>query len=228
MTFEQAIAEVQQIAGWRSDKATEIGLALIYAQAQRERPGRTYPWFLKQVKTITLVAGQVDYNLPAGYIQDTEERDGNVYYFLGTSLESRPVFLKKWSYKDLLSKYLGVWPSNSDDPTSDVQEAGKPRDYTLDATKAYFYPIPDGTVTTINWACWAADDTLGTGVTNLWTTYAPWVLIGEAAQKICSDLKNADGVSAAQAILARANNDLFVETIHRQEAGRRRAMGSRL
>lgn len=228
MSADQAVIEVQQIAGWRSDKATEILAALRYAQSQREQPGATYPWFLKQVKTITLIAGTVNYSLPTGYIQDTEERDGNLYYFLGTSLESRPVFLRKWSYQDLLSKYLGVWPSNSDDPTSDVVDAGNPRDYTLDMSQVYFYPIPDGVVTSINWACWAADVTPTLGQTNLWLTNAPWVLIGEAAAKVCSDLKYADGVSAAQTILARANSDLFRATIHRQEAGRKRAMGSRL
>jgi hypothetical protein len=228
LSYEQAIAEVQQIVGWRSDKVAESGNALRYAQSQREQPGATYPWFLEQVKTLTIVAGTVNYPLPTGYIQDSEQRDGNLYYDLGTTLKSRPVFLKKWSFQDLLQKYLGVWPSSSSSATSNVAPAGNPSDYCLDMSQVYLYPIPDGKVTSINWACWAADTVLTTGVVNLWLTNAPWVLIGEAAQKIASDLKYADGVSAAQTILARANTDLFNATIHRQEAGRKRAMGSRL
>jgi len=36
MILDQAIAEVQQIAGWRTDKAAQIQLALQYAQTERE------------------------------------------------------------------------------------------------------------------------------------------------------------------------------------------------
>lgn len=227
MQLDQAIAEVQQIVGWRSDKVTEITAALKYAQSQRERPGRTFPWFLRQTKTITTVVGQVQYALPSGYIQDTEEKDGNLFYFMGVPLVSRPVFLKKWQYAELLNKYLGVWPSNSNDPVSDVQPRGAPRDFAMDDTSVYLYPIPDS-VRTLNWNCWAADAAPALGQENKWLANAPWVLIGEAAQKIGSDLENSSAVAKAQTILGRANQDLFVETIHRQEAGKRRSMGSRL
>lgn len=226
MTADQAVAEVQQILGWRSDKATEILLALQYAQSQRERPGRTYPWFLRQVRTTPLVVGQVTYTLPSGFIQDSEERDGNLYYYLGTALASRPVFLKKVGYELLLQRNLGYYPSDSDDVDADV-ETGDPTEYAVDGSNILVFPIPD-TVRTLYYRCWAADTTPTLGSTNLWLTHAPWVLVGEAAQKIGSDLENAAAVAKAQTILSRANRDLFVETVHRQEAGKRRSMGSRL
>lgn len=227
MTLDQAIAEVQQIAGWRQDKVTEITAALRNSQAEREKPGRTYPWFLKGNLPIVTVPGTVIYNISTSYIQDTDERDGNLYYYLGTLFESRPIFLKKWSLKDLQQKYLGVWPSSSSDPLSDVAPAGAPTDYTLDAGSIYVYPIPDAAYT-ILWNCWAKAAPQALGQENAWLANAPWLLIGDAAKKICSDLKYAEGVSAAAEIIATAEANLFRAVIHRQEAGRKRRMGSRL
>lgn len=232
MNYETAIAEVQQIAGWRSDKAAEIGRALQYAQTEREKPGKTYPWFLRQTKTITTVAGTPSYNLPTGYIQDTEERDGNVFIYSNQSLgpESRTIFLRKLSWKDAQEKYFGVWPQSGVDTLSDQSatvQPGVPRDYVLQESTVYFYPTPDAAYT-VNWRCWAADATLGAGVENRWLLNAPWVLIGDAARKICSDLGYADGLSRAQGILQIAEQNLFIATIHREEAGRKRSMGSRL
>lgn len=230
MQFDQAIAEVQQICGWRTNKVTEITNALKYAQTQREMAGATFPWFLKQTKTITTVIGTQNYALPTGYIQDSEERDGNLFYYTGGTANSRTTFLKKMSFQDMQNKFFGVWPSNDSSEISDTSDTvppGVPTFYTLDDTTVYFYPTPDN-VYTLNWHAWFADAAPATGQTNQWLTYAPWVLIGEAAQKISSDLDYAGGVSKAQAVLARANNDLFISTIHRQEAGRKRSMGSRL
>src|SRR4051812_15969882 len=109
MNFEVAVAEVQQILGWRSDKATEIGLALKYAQTQREMPGRTYPWFLQQTLTFVTVADQQEYNIPSGYIQDTEEDDGNLFIYTGTGTSTnRTVFLKKMDFQIAQQKYFGT------------------------------------------------------------------------------------------------------------------------
>jgi hypothetical protein len=55
MTLDQAITEVQQICGWRSDKATQIQNALQYAQTEREKPNRTYPWFLRKTNDSAIV-----------------------------------------------------------------------------------------------------------------------------------------------------------------------------
>src|SRR5215469_13319813 len=87
MTLDQAIAEVQQIAGWRSDKATQIQNALQYAQVEREKPNRTYPWFLRKTNdtAIVTVYNQMQYSLPSDYIEDTEELDGNLYIYTKSS-----------------------------------------------------------------------------------------------------------------------------------------------
>lgn len=232
MLFDIAISEVQQILGWRSDKAVEIGNALKYAQSQREMPGKTYPWFLRQTKTITTVSGTQAYTIPAGYIQDTEEREGNLFMYSSTTLlgKSRTIFLNKISFEIAQQKYFGVWPFSGDAILSDQSNtlaSGPPRDYVLQESQILLYPTPNA-VFTLNWRCWAAAVTLSAGIENAWLINAPWVLIGEAASKMAADLNNAAALATAQTILARANDDLFKATIHREEAGRRRSMGSRL
>lgn len=234
MNFEAAIAEVQQIVGWRSDKATEIGNALKFAQTQREKAGSTFPWFLRQTKPVNTVAGTQIYSIPTGYIQDTEEREGNLFIYSNQALgsKSRTIFLRKMAFKDLLEKYFGVWPSSITDSLSltdqsDTIPPGVPRDYALKDGSVVFGPTPDAAYV-VNWRAWFADASLGAGVENNWLIYAPWVLIGEAARKIGSDLENASAVAKANVILERANGDFFKEVIHREEAGVKRSMGSRL
>lgn len=232
MNYEAAIAEVQQIIGWRSDKTTEIGTALRYAQSQREMPGATFPWFLRATKTITTVAGTNSYSIPTGYIQDSDERQGNLFIYSDGTALSRTIFLKKMQFKDFQEKFFGTWPDSNSDASeladdSDTVASGVPNFYSLDDTTVHVGPTPDA-VYTIYWKCWAAATTLSAGIENAWLLNAPWVLIGEAAAKIASDLENSSALAKAQAILARANADMFRGVIHREEAGRKRSMGSRL
>lgn len=226
MVFEQAVAEVQQICGWRTDKVSEIQNALRFAQAQREQPGRSFPWFLKGFSLIATIVNQPIYSLPADYIQDLDnEREGVVYAYTGTLFASRPIFLKKQPFQILQQKFLGVWPS-SGTSTSDVL-VGRPTEYTLDTGSLYLYPIPDAVYSLI-WNYWKRADSLGIGLENLWLANAPWLLIGDAAWKISKDLGYKEGQETAATLIAKAEQDLFKANVHRQEAGRKRSMGSRL
>lgn len=236
MTLDQAIKEVQQIAGWRSDKVTEITLALQYAQDEREKPSETFPWFLRTTNdsAITTVAGQALYPIPSDYIQDSEEVDGNLYlYTIPGQINSRTIFLKKQSFEYFQQRYYGEWPYVYAAPPgalvdqSDIIQNGVPIDYVLRDTDIILGPNPDG-VYNISWRYWAHAAPLALGQTNAWLTNAPWCLIGAAASKICSDLKYADGVAQADKILEAANTNLFRAVINRQEAGRRRRLGSML
>src|SRR5215472_19374807 len=87
MTLDQAIAEVQQLIGWRSDKVAEITRALQFAQTEREKPNLTYPWFLRTTndQAITTAYNQMQYPLPTDYIEDTDEKEGNLYIYLLSS-----------------------------------------------------------------------------------------------------------------------------------------------
>jgi hypothetical protein len=80
----------------------------------------------------------------------------------------------------------------------------------------------------VSWRYWATDTPQALGQENKWLKNAPWVLIGHAAMKICADLQYQGGLATAQAIMQQSEDNLFRATINRMEAGRRRAMGSRL
>jgi len=244
MILDQAIAEVQQIAGWRSDKAAQIQNAIAYAQVEREKPNRTYPWFLRKTndQAIVTVVGQEQYSIPTDYIEDTEELDGNLYIYLlstpgGPNVpgdpHSRTVFLKKQSFQPAQVRYYGDWPYVYSNPpgaildTASYMGPGVPRDYYLGDTFVLLYPTPDK-IYNISWRYWAADATPALGAENKWLKNAPWVLIGDAAAKICADLGYQEGMQIAAQISANAGENLFRATINRGEAGRRRSLGSRL
>lgn len=250
MTLDQAIAEVQQICGWRSDKVAQITNALQYAQTEREKPNRTYPWFLRKTndQAIITVQGQVTYPLPTDYIEDTEEIEGNLYIYLLSSPgpgtggtppnppgtpSSRTVFLKKQSFRHAQERYYGEWPYVYYNPAGILYDTGSeigpgvPRDYYLGDTFVDLYPAPDG-VYYISWRYWAQDAVQAIGQENKWLKNAPWVLIGDAAAKICADLGYQEGKATALQISGSAADNLFRATINRGEAGKRRSMGSRL
>lgn len=234
MILDQAIKEVQQIAGWRSDKVVEITAALQYAQTEREKPGLTFPWWLTIKSSLVLTVGQQVYAFPTNYIQDSEESDGNLYvYTIPGQTNSRTVFLNKMNFEEAQIRYYGEWPyiysTPSGAPTdqSATIGPGMPIDYVLGPTGITLYPVPDNTYTLV-WSYWGNDAAQALGQENGWLKNAPWVLIGDAAEKICSDLQFSAGVVAAQSIRDRALGDMFRSVIGRQEAGKKRSMGSRL
>jgi len=228
MNLDTAIAEVQQIIGWRSDKVAEITRALQFAQDEREKPGMTYPWWLRKTGTITTIAGTQAYNIPADYIQDTEEVEGNLFYFTGVASISRTVFLKKLSYEVAQQKYFGAWPGDSADPADQTAtvKSGIPAEYVL-GTQLHLYPTPDK-VYNLVWRYWGKDTAQALGQTNAWLTNAPWCLIGDAAKKIGADLGNSLAVATATTIAEKADSNLFRSVIARSESGRRRSLGSKL
>lgn len=236
MLADTAVSEVQQICGWRTDKATQILNALQYAQNERERPGRTFPWFLRTQNdsAIVTVAGTSQYNLPSDYIQDTEEKEGNLFVYTGGSgvQQSRTVFLRKGDFESLQVRYFGAWPwvaSTASDVTdnSDVVGPGVPIDYYLGSTFVILYPVPDA-VYNVSWRYWAKDTAPALGAENKWLANAPWVLIADAALKIAADLGYQQGIETAKGLLQGAEANLFRAVIAREEAGRRRSMGSKL
>lgn len=250
MTLDQAIIEVQQICGWRSDKVPQITAALAYAQSERERPDTTIPWFLKKTndQAITTVYQQMGYPYPSDYLLDSEEMEGNMYIYLMSSPgpgvggtppnlpgnpSSRTVFLKKQNFEHSQVRYFGEWPYVYYNPAGVLYDTGSeigpgvPRDYVLTPNFVVLYPAPDG-VYYVSWTYWAADTLQALGQTNKWLTYAPWALIGDAAAKICSDLGNDAGKTTALQLSQAATSNLFRSTINRSEAGRRRSLGSRL
>lgn len=236
MILDLAISEVQQILGFRTDKIPEITRALAFAQEELEKPNRTYPWWLRTQNdtAIVTIKNSPKYSIPADYIEDTEELDGNLFiYTIAGQINSRTIFLKKQSFELAQVRYYGNWPYIYSNPPGAILDQstgigpGVPRDYYLGDTFVLLYPVPDA-VYNVSWRYWAKDALQATGVENKWLKNAPWVLIGMAALKLGMDLGNSQAVSTAQAVLSQAQDNMFKAIINRNEAGRRRSMGSRL
>lgn len=230
MLGSTAVAEVQQIVGWRNDKATEILAALRYAQTEREGPGMTIPWWLlKEDQAMTaLTIGSQTLALPTDYIQDCEDDTANLRYRpAGTN--TRTIFLKKMDYVTAEKFYFGDWSSTFDTDGNLISAVspGVPMAYVLQQNSIRVYPAPDQAYV-LTWTYWGSDAQIELASTNLWLTNAPWVLIADAAKKIGSDLTNMDAVNTANAIGQRAEANMFRAAIARVESGRRRGMGSRL
>lgn len=231
MILDQAISEVQQILGWRSDKVPQITLALQYSQTEREKPGMTFPWWLLQedIALPALTIGSQVCPLPTNFIQENESVDKNLTFNSGLP-NTRTFFLKKFDYEVAEKYYFGDWSSTYDNLEFEFFQAkgpGSPKSYVLRQNSLRIYPIPDQAYV-LNFSYWGADAAQQIGVENKWLKNAPWVLIGDAAKKIGSDLGNANAVTTASGILSMAESNLFRSVIIREDAGRRRSMGSRL
>lgn len=230
MTLDQAIKEVQQIVGWRSDKIVEITAALSYSQSEREKPGMTFPWWLlKEDQTLTLTINNQVVALPSDYIQDYEEKDGNLRYNSGVT-NTRTFFLTKMQYEVAEKFFFGDWSSIYDTNGNLIQAAvspGVPKAYVLRQTGIRVYPAPDKAYA-LTWSYWGTAAAQASGQENAWLKNAPWVLIGDAAKKIGSDLGNAQAVATANALISMGEGNMFRSTVHRMEAGKSRSMGSRL
>lgn len=231
MILDQAIAEVQQICGWRTDRVPQITAALQYSQTEREKPGITFPWWLLQedVQLPALTIGNQTLALPTGFIQESEPDQPNLRYNSGIP-KTRTFFLKKGDFKTLEDYYFGTWDSTYDTDGNQVFQCispGSPKNYCLREASLRIYPVPDQAYV-LTWSYWGADAPQQIGQENKWLKNAPWVLIGDAAKKIGADLGNAQAVSTATDVLTRAESNMFRSVIARADTGRTRSIGSRL
>ena len=230
MLRDSAVAEVQLILGRRSDLSAEIISALQFVQTEREKPGATFPWWLmKQDQAFNILSGVQETALPSDFIQEVEEKDGNLRY--QASATSRTFFLRKMSFEQAEQHYFGVWQSDYDTNSItliDQISPGTPKAYVLRQNTVRIYPTPDQNYT-LTWSYWGKDSVLSSNIENGWLANAPWVLIAEAALKLnTSGIGGADAKTRATEILQRAQTDLFRSVIHRAQAGRSFQIGRRL
>lgn len=204
LTGNQAVAQVQQRLGWRSDKSGEILVALQMAQDEMET-GTSLPWFLKHEEEELLVtAGDRTLALPTGF-----KRIEDGPHYLSTAED--PVYLTQGEYWELYSSYAASDP-------------GAPVAFTLRKSDLYLFPEPSEDKT-LYWTYWAADDAITGGSTNQWLTHFPWLLIGRTIMDMAAALHNAEAAKAGAAMYSLWLPKVLGEDIEREAENRPYVMG---
>jgi hypothetical protein len=247
MDRDTMVARMQQKLGFRTDRTTECQNALQDVQDELERGG-TLPFFLQQLdQTFTITpavpksATPQEYNLPVGFIRDVDEQDGTLRYQKASP--GPQVFLEKMDYKNAELRFYGKTVVTYDQgvvivPSEDTQfSPGTPVAYVVRTNKIRIYPGPDITYNLL-WSYYAHDTPLnGSNVTNQWSTYAPYLLIGKAGMLVAGDMRDADAYGLFSKIVfgdpqipgdVGALKQYLAFLFEREESGRTYAMGSRL
>ena len=209
MTRDEAVTEIQNTLGFRTDKSSEIVLALQRAQTKLEM-GAVLPWFLQSdIISISTVNGTETVLLPASFLREWED-DPLWYFVAGTGGDADAwTELAKEDLAFLRDKYPGE---------------GAPIAYAISIDKFYIFPTPDA-VYTLKLIYFKADTLLTTNVTNQWLTYLPYLMVGEAGRLFTPGLRDKDAVRQFQEWAAEGRREMLVENEARMNSSRRYVMG---
>lgn len=227
MTRDEAVAEVQQGLGFRTDLDDQIRTALDQMQDHLEGPGKNLPWWLlEEDASISVTESNQDVTLPTGFLREPEYAS----FRYKPSASGKALFLAKMDLQAAEEYFFGRWK----DPDVETSTAttglspGAPRAYVLRKDEIRVYPIPDADYT-LTWDYFKAGDSLlGASTGSVWLDNAPWVIIGKAGLKIAMNIRDADAVQYFQGILADAEPDYLADCVSRSLNGRRLRMGSAL
>lgn len=227
MTRDEAVAEIKQGLGFRSDRTTEIVSALQQVQKQREGGKHSLPWFLlAEDQSFAILDGVRNYTLPTGFLGEVEEKDGNLRYVPSGS--NQTLFLAKMDREGAEVHFYGRIIDDPLNPiSSSADSPGSPAAYVLQKSSIRIYPEPDANYT-LTWSFFKSADLLTTNIENSWLQYAPWCLIGDAGVKMAMNTRDKDALVYFQTVRDRGDQDLMGEIVERELRGRPLAMGSRL
>jgi hypothetical protein len=210
MTLDEAVAQIQQIMGFRQDLAAVCATNIKLAQDFYEQNWAdltNLPYFLLTDRTdLATIAGDEKIARPANWLGDAEKDE-----FWLTNADGVELLLPKYDIDDLRETY-GTYIS------------GQPIAYGFDGTNYRLFPTPD-----IAYVCrfqyFATDTVLSSGSsTNKWLTFAPYVLIGRAGKLICGSTK--DGrMSLFDQMLSEAIEMIARKSIYGLDTNRQYKMG---
>lgn len=180
MTLDQAIAEVQKVLGYRTDKETEITSLFTFMQKEAEqRP--VLPWFLRTDDTSLVTVAHQDFiDLPTGFLR-ADDTDALYVYFTG-DLTDEPMWVpvEKDSPKYLRTAIQQLVPTTAE---------GRPQGYSELADKFRLFPTPDK-VYPMRMIYYKEDAVPATGQENKWLKHLPYLLIGAVGTRVAASSHN--------------------------------------
>ena len=218
MTRDEAIAQIQQGLGFRSDRQNEIVNALQQAQRLLEL-GRTLPNFLiARRQTLTIDAGTGALTLPTGFLRLFEEPEMEGAIFLLDENDNEYYALERVNRGTTLRRFTDSDP-------------GKPIAYSLEGKSgAVLYVYPERDVEySASWGYYQSGGELSTNSsTNLWLVNNPEALIGRAGMLIAEDLRNGTAYAKFEKLYTNAWASGFADDIQSDEADAPLSMGELL
>lgn len=212
-TRDEIVEIIQERLGQRSGTALETQILREIKAAQRRVESRPFlPWFLLTSVGLHIWTSPSVTTIP-GYIRDRDE--GDSIYVQNSDL----------TYTALVKDDYDHLMDNPDLNGLTVRGRGKPQFYSRVGRNLYMFPYPDVAYWfTIHY--FKQDDELSAGTpTNLWTTYAPEVIINEAGYMVARALREKDATKFFQEDLIRALQDMENQHIAYNEAGLNAYMG---
>jgi len=209
MDRDEAVTEIQNTLGFRTDKAAEIVLALQRAQTKLEK-GAVLPWFLQtEVASETTTKDEERVAIPSDFLREWED-DPLWYFVAGTGGDDDTwTELAKEDLAFARDKYPG---------------SGAPVVYVLDVSYFRIFPTPDA-VYTLKMIYYKTDTLLTTNVTNLWLTHLPYLMVGEAGRLFVPGLRDKDAQKQFLEWAAEGRREMLVENEARMNSSRRFVMG---
>jgi hypothetical protein len=209
MTRDEAVAQIKQVLGFRSDLTTQAEDGLKFQQNELEHEAQLPRFLLEETLSLTCTADTERMTPPTGFLREWDE-DG-LYV---QEPDSDPV---KWIKleKDEPSYLRSVYGET---------EASIPEAYAFDGTSFMLFPTPDAAYT-FRMIYYKADTVLSSNVTNKWLTNLPYLLIGRAGAVLAASARDQAALGIFGSMVAENTAKLNSWSTDRDMAGKKLVVG---
>jgi hypothetical protein len=218
MLGSEAVAEVKAYMGFRTDGDADILNWMRLGQAQLEKnwPTRPLPWFLiSERESTSTETDEERIPFPPGFIEEYEQ--DALWYVDENGGEHH---LNKFDADDL-RKFEQRRTGFNTIVTSEIRS---PVSYALTGKYFRLFPKPDAAYT-IKMMCYSQDEAPTLVGENLWLANAPYVLIGWAGERFAMAARDADALTMFAQMKQSSMAALDIQSVEREMANRRMAMG---
>lgn len=210
MTRDEAVAQMKQLHGFRTDLDVQCVTAL--QQVQRELEEAAFlPWFLRtEVASISTTADEERVPLPSDFLRETEDT-ALWYYKASNAADKRWILLKRGDIETLRYEYQDT--------------TGEPEAYSKDQAYFRIKPTPNAVYTLKMGSYFAKDAVLTSNIENKWLTHAPFLMLGKAGQIVATAVRDAVAYKEFAKMEAQGMQKLIEQDTAYEMANNRPVMG---